>query len=129
QGKAVIRFVLSLNSSQPGASLTPLSAGHFPSFGYFPNEESYTGVCFEILNTSRTLRSSPSYAYSPVDSSFPPSPSTQALVEAGERCPVKLVPLIQTLPRVTCTFSGRVLCLSETDVPERESILCADYLA
>jgi hypothetical protein len=132
QGKAMIRFELSLDSSQADEyrpSLKPLSTGYFPSPEYFlPGGQlsESTGVCFKISKPY------PSYAYSPADPSFPPNPSSQVLAKAGDRYAVTLVPLIEGVPKAACAFSGRVICRSEVDQRvqlERESILCVDYLA
>ena len=133
QGKAVIRFKLSISGSSDSTSgarrlaLEPLSTGYFPGPEYYlPGGQlsESTGVCFKM---SRTY---PSYSYTPVDPSFPPNPSHQVIVQAGDTHPVTLVPLVEALPKAACPFSGRVICsgVRKRAQLEWESILCVDYL-
>ena len=132
QVKAVTRFQLSLSGSSDLASgaqrlaLAPLSTGYFPAAGYRLPEESFSesaGVCYQLR------RNYPSYAYMPVDLSFPPNPCHQVLAHAGDAYPVTLVPLMEEIPKAACPFSGRVIYARGRSLRAGcDSILCVDYL-
>ncbi|TEB21902.1 hypothetical protein FA13DRAFT_86847 [Coprinellus micaceus] len=129
QGKAVIRYELTIAPIELNGyrlSLAPLAAGRLPSVHYVTDGELFPGLAFEF-DRENPFQGGRTHLYGPIDTAFPRL-TPEALQEAGEPSPVRLVYLSMGAPASSCAFSGRVLYHSRIGNPTNEPLLCADYL-